>query len=112
MSALTRVQTSTVSMGRFDKVLEGEKAVKKRKKILSKEEEKEKILKVIDRIVKKKGAPVIDMNKAVGSTINKQQQRKKISKPKGGVATKGGRAPKGGGATKGGAPANKRQKKF
>jgi hypothetical protein len=71
---LSKAQTATVSMGKFDKKLEGEKPLKKRKKIMSKDEEHEKTLKVIDRIVNKKDK--IDINKAVGSTIKQQQQKK------------------------------------
>lgn len=80
LNALSKAQTSTISMGKFDRKLDGEKPLKKRKKIMSQSEEKDKTLKVIDRIVNKRDK--IDLNKAVTSTI-KRQQMNKSRRPKG-----------------------------
>ena len=79
--ALSKAQTSTISMGRFDKVLPNEKPVKKKSKLLSYGNEKEKSQKILDRLISKKDGGVIDVNKAVSRTISSQQKNKTRAPP-------------------------------
>lgn len=70
-------RTSTISMGKFDKQVDGEVKPKEKQKVhpVSTKEENTKQLKVLDRILAPQEGS-IDTTKAANKTILKQQQKK------------------------------------
>jgi len=72
-TAVNLANISTASIGRFDKVLKGQKPVVKKSKLVAQDSEKEQSLALLDRVLKKR-EKVPKMNKAVSNIITKEQE--------------------------------------
>jgi len=72
-TAVNLANISTASIGRFDKVLRGQKPVKKSSKLVAQDAEKEQSLALLERVLKKReNAP--KLNKAVNTIVTKEHE--------------------------------------
>mmetsp|Transcript_2676 Transcript_2676/g.3042 ORF Transcript_2676/g.3042 Transcript_2676/m.3042 type:complete len:345 (+) Transcript_2676:123-1157(+) len=108
--AFNMAQTSTASVGKFDKKMDGEKSIKigKRQTFMSVEggqQEKDLLNKTLTKVLKKEEKNVLDMEKAVRKFITDEQTANRDAKSDrnelGMKKRKGGGGAKGGGGKKG-----------